>query len=247
MKHKLTSANINFCFVDDQFFTPSNAGPSSKLGLYSVHITLQDYAVSAISPSTTNIECSVESSECDDQINIIAKDLRLYSTGGQCFQNISINETEIGVINTFNCDDNTNFIQNLNFFKSQTNHIILTFTNSHQQPGGYFWIQLVSGNVVFTVSVSTLASLTNNDVYHDNHDDWQPVFHTSMQRCMYLYLSYKTFTALKDLFFHSSKVSFSLYSMLMNDKIVMFSFLNKKKKHGNFFQKIINCNLSIKR
>lgn len=46
---------------------------------------------------------------------------------------------------------------------------------------------------------------------------------------MYLYLSYKTFTALKDLFFHSSKVSFSLYSMLMNDKIVMFSFLNKKK------------------
>lgn len=150
LKHKLTSINNNFCFVDDQFFTPANVGPSSKLGLYSVHITLQDYAVSAISQSTTNIECSVESSECDGQINIIAKDLRLYSSGGQCFQNISINETEIGVINTFNCDDNTNFIQNLNFFKSQTNHIILTFTNSHQQPGGYFWIQLVSGNVLLT-------------------------------------------------------------------------------------------------
>lgn len=167
MKHKLTSINNNFCFVDDQFFTPANVGPSSKLGLYSVHITLQDYAVSAIPPMTTNMECSVESSECDGQINIIAKDLRLYSSGGQCFQNISINETGIGVINTFNCDDNTNFIQNLNFFESQTNHIILTFTNSHQQPGGYFWIQLVSGNVVFTVSVSTLAFLTNNKVYHD--------------------------------------------------------------------------------
>lgn len=162
MKHKLTSTNINFCFVDDQFFTPSNVGPSSKLGLYSVHITLQDYAVSAISPLTSNFECSVESSECDGRINIIAKDLRLHSTGGQCFQNISINETENGVINTFNCDDNTNFIQNLDFFKSQTNHIILTFTNAHQQPGGYFWIQLVSGNILFTVS--TLASLTNNEV-----------------------------------------------------------------------------------
>eukprot|EP00105_Crassostrea_gigas_P029273 XP_011451179.1 PREDICTED: uncharacterized protein LOC105344948 [Crassostrea gigas] len=142
------------CIEDDQFFTPANAGPSSKLGLYSVHITLQDYAVSAIPPMTTNMECSVESSECDGQINIIAKDLRLYSSGGQCFQNISINETGIGVINTFNCDDNTNFIQNLNFFKSQTNHIILTFTNSHQQPGGYFWIQLVSANSTHTLSVN---------------------------------------------------------------------------------------------
>lgn len=142
------------CIEDDQFFTPSHTGPSSKLGLYSVHVTLQDYAVSAISPTTTTVECSVESSECDGRINIIAKDLRLYSRGGQCFQNISINETETGILHTFNCNDNTNFIQNLDFFKSQTNHIILTFTNSHQQPGGYFWIQLSSANSSHTISVN---------------------------------------------------------------------------------------------
>lgn len=185
------------CVVDEQFFTPTNIGPSSKLGLYNVHITLQDYAVSAISPLTTNIECSVESSECDGRINIIAKDLRLHSTGGQCFQNITINETEIGVINTFNCDDNTNFIQNLDFFKSQTNHIILTFTNSHLQPGGYFWIQLVSGNVLFTVS--TLASFANNKVEHDNcgcscmtisNQFFIPVCKGT---CAYTYLKNKTF------------------------------------------------------
>lgn len=68
------------------------------------------------------------------------------------------------------------------------------------------------------------------------HDDWQPVFHTSMQRCMYLYLSYKTFTALKDLFFHSSKVSFNLYSMIINDKIII-CFLSKIKKTWKLFSR----------
>ena len=121
---------------------------TSGSGLYNVHIVLQDYANSGISPFTNQIQCSVETSHCDGQIQIIAKDLRLFSEGGQCYQNLYINETAINSVHTFSCGDNTNFFQNLNFYTSQTNHIVLSFTNFYNQSGGYLWIQLVPGKSV---------------------------------------------------------------------------------------------------
>lgn len=135
----------HWIFSDNQFLTPSTVGTTTVSGLYDLHIVLQDYGDSGISPLTQQIQCSIETSDCDGEIQIVAKDLRLFSEGGQCYQNLSINETGLNSVQTFSCSDNTNFIQNLNFYVSQTNHIILTFMNSYNQSGGYLWIQILPG------------------------------------------------------------------------------------------------------
>ena len=132
-------------FSDNKFLTLSIVGTTSVSGLYDLHVVLQDYGDSGISPLTQQIQCSIETSDCHGEIQIVAKDLRLFSEGGQCYQNLSINETGLNSVQTFSCRNNTNFIQNLNFYISQTNHIILTFMNSYNQSGGYFWIQILSG------------------------------------------------------------------------------------------------------
>ena len=132
-------------FSDNKFLTLSTVGTPTVSGLYDLHIVLQDYGDSGISPLTQQIQCSIETSDCHGEIQIVAKDLRLFSEGGQCYQNLSINETGLNSVQTFSCSDNTNFIQNLNFYVSQTNHIILTFMNSYNQSGGYLWIQILPG------------------------------------------------------------------------------------------------------
>ena len=127
-----------------QFFTLSTVGTTSVWRIYNIHIALQNYADSyaGISPLTQQIKCSIETSERDGEIQIVAKDLKLFSEGGQCQQNMSINEKGLNSVQTFSCSDNSNFIQNLNFYVSQTNHIFLTFTNSYNQSGGCHWIQI---------------------------------------------------------------------------------------------------------
>jgi ATP-dependent Zn protease len=127
----------------------SNSIPISQSSLSDVHIVLQDYSTSGIPSSTTNLECSIETSECDGQVRILAKDLRLFHNGSQCLQNIQINDTDDGVIQNFDCNHNTNFIQNTNFYTSQYNHIIISFANLYNQNGGFVWIQPIPSNFFF--------------------------------------------------------------------------------------------------
>ena len=147
----VVSQTLFFCrknkriFSDNKFLTLSTVGTTSVSGLYDLHVVLQDYGDSGISPLTQEIQCSIETSDCDGGIQIVAKDLRLFSEGGQCYQNLSINETGLNYVQTFSCSYNTNFIQNLNFYISKTNHIILTFKNSYSKSGGYLWIQVLPG------------------------------------------------------------------------------------------------------
>lgn len=57
--------------------------------LYIVPRQYRDYADSEISPLTQQVQCSIETWR---EIQIVAKDLRLFSEGGLYYQNLSINE-----------------------------------------------------------------------------------------------------------------------------------------------------------
>ncbi|XP_062620327.1 uncharacterized protein LOC134281918 [Saccostrea cucullata] len=143
------------CYKDEQFLTLSSSESVSKTGLTDVHVVLQDYESSpGIPAAVTSLECSIETSECDGQIRITAKDLRLFSNGSHCLQRISINDTENAEINNFDCSHNTDFTQNTNFYTSLSNHIIVKFTNSYNFDGGFLWIQPTAVNSSDTLSLN---------------------------------------------------------------------------------------------